>query len=299
MTNPLPQQPGPFEKMLARGRHGDFVVMPNDLIVGLSLLYYGELYELEWQFMRRFVKPGAVVADIGAHIGGLTVPFAKAAGPMGRVHAFEPQPAIHDCLRDNVALNRLENVILHAACVGAEAGALEIPEPDYAAPGNFSGVPFAEEGYGEIRYSATRRIQARCVKLDDALARERLDFVKIDVEGMELDVLKGGETLLRRHQPPLFVENNRPGKSPALIGFLQALGYRMWWHTGAVYNPNNFNRNAENIFGRMHNINMICVARDADAARIPASLRPVAGVNDHVKKPQGVMVSTAGDVTGI
>ncbi|MBI3420190.1 MAG: FkbM family methyltransferase [Proteobacteria bacterium] len=296
---PIPQDSSPPpEKMLVKGRHGQFVVIPEDLLVSLSLLYYGEYHEHEWQFVRRFLSFSQVVVDAGANLGTFTVPFSKAVGPYGRVRSFEPQPVIFECLRETVAQNRLDNVTLHNLCLGREACTLEITEPDYTQPGNFSGLPFRETGFTEVKFSQNR-IRAECVTLDSVLAGSRLDFLKIDVEGMELDVLEGAKNSLARYRPVVYLENNRPKNSPPIITLLQDLGYRMWWHTGALFNPNNFSGRQENIYGLMHNINMICLPPGADAGLIPASLRAVQGPDDHISLGGGkVLASPADDVDG-
>jgi hypothetical protein len=176
---------------------------------------------------------------------------------------------------------------------------LDIFEPDYSQPGNFSGLPFKEEGFHEVRFSSNR-IKTRCVKLDDVLKDSRFDFLKIDVEGMELEVLQGGEQSIAKNKPVIYLENNRPQKSPPLLAFLQKHGYKMWWHTGGLFNPNNFNKNAENIYGVMHNINNICLPPGADESLISPGMRPVKDVNDHVVLEDGkVIPSFADDVTGI
>jgi FkbM family methyltransferase len=265
----------------------------------LSLLYYGEYHEHEWQFVRRFLKLSHVVVDAGANLGTFTVPFAKAVGPYGKVISFEPQPVIFDCLQNTVALNKLENVQLHRACLGNAPGNVEIFEPDYSQPANFSGVSFADEGPGDVQYSQ-KKISAPVLTLDSVLQNQRLDFLKIDVEGMELEVLQGAQEALKKHQPVIYLENNRKPKSPAIIRLLQEQGYRLWWHTGAIFNPHNFAKCAENIYGGLHNINMVCLPQSVDTGFIPVSMRPVMGPDDHIiLAPGKVIPSFASDVTGL
>jgi FkbM family methyltransferase len=300
--HPEPQfspQATQIEKLLVKGRHGSFVVIPEDLIVSLSMLYYGEYHEHEWQFVKRFLKPSQVIVDAGANLGTFTVPFAKTVGELGKVISFEPQPVIYGCLKETVALNQLTNVELHHCCVGNGDYELEIAEPDYSQPGNFSGVPFKEEGFTEVKFSPNR-IRTQCVTLDGVLKDSRFDFLKIDVEGMELEVLQGAEKSIASRKPVIYLENNRPQKSPPIIAFLQKHGYRMWWHTGPFFNPNNFSRNDKNIYGAMHNINNICLPPGADESLIPTSMRPVTDVNDHIKLASDrIIPSLADDVTGV
>jgi FkbM family methyltransferase len=303
MTLPLPTAPAPtsppLEKMLVKARHGMFVVIPEDLIVSLSLLYYGEYHEHEWQFVRRFLNVSQVIVDAGANLGTFTVPFSKTVGTYGKVISFEPQPVIHGCLKETIALNKLENVDLHRKCLGSEPGEIEIYEPDYTKPGNFSGLPFREITYNEVHFTQNL-IRTPVVTLDSILNGSRMDFLKIDVEGMEIDVLKGGEQAIAKHKPVIYTENNRPLKSPALISFLQKHGYKMWWHTGVFFNPHNFARRDDNIYGVMSNINMICLPPGANETLIPQGMRPVTGPDDHVVMGDGrVIPSFASDVSGV
>src|ERR1043166_3916451 len=193
---PLPdEQTGLPPRILVKGRHGYFMVIDNDLMVSLAMRFYGEHGEMEWHFLKRFFKPGFVALDIGAHLGTFTVPFARAVGQTGKVIAFEPQPFIHECLQATILLNKLPNVILRRTCVGNAAGLLEIAEPDYNQAGNFSGLPFGEDTFTQVLFTE-KRISAPCVRLDDTFNESRLDFIKLDIEGMELDALKGAEKLI-------------------------------------------------------------------------------------------------------
>jgi FkbM family methyltransferase len=285
--------------MLVRGRHGFFVILPDDLIVGMSLLIYGEYHEMEWQFLKRYIKHGQTIVDMGANLGTFTVPFAHAVGPKGKVISFEPQPVIFECLKNTIALNKFQNVELHNACVGNEETTLEIFEPDYASPGNFSGVPFREAGYGEVVFS-NKRITVPCTRLDSVLAGQKVDIIKADIEGMELEALMGAENAITSHHPVLYLENNRRDKSPALIKWLEERGYKMWWHTGAFFNPHNFTKHKENIYGKRHNVNMIALHYPGQQDLLPKSLRPVQGPDDHIiDEGGGVLPSFADDVTGI
>jgi hypothetical protein len=93
-----------------------------------------------------------------------------------------------------------------------------------------------------------------------------VNVIKIDVEGMEADVLSGARALIARTQPVIFVENNLPEKSRALIAQMLGLGYRCWWHLAGYYNQDNFYRNPTNIFATVGRpeINMLCLPRAMD-----------------------------------
>jgi hypothetical protein len=85
------------------------------------------------------------------------------------------------------------------------------------------------------------------IRIDD-LALPRCALIKMDVEGMEIDVIRGATKTITTHHPLLFVENNRPKGSPELVEALSDLGYKCWWHIASYFNPNNFFQNERNIF---------------------------------------------------
>src|ERR1700722_8284406 len=99
---PLAEQPPVRLKCC---RHGPFMYNINDEYIGRALDIYGEFSELENTLFQSLIKPGMTVLDIGANIGVHTVNFAKAATPLGKVIAFEPQRIIYQMLCGNVALN--------------------------------------------------------------------------------------------------------------------------------------------------------------------------------------------------
>ena len=106
--------------------------------------------------------------------------------------------------------------------------------------------------------SATARSRSNVVRLDD-LRLDRLDLIKIDVDGMEQAVLRGGMETIRPLRPKLYVENDRVEASAALIRLIRDLGYRLWWHLPGLYSPNNFRGVPQNIFGTNYiSINMLC-----------------------------------------
>jgi hypothetical protein len=104
---------------------------------------------------------------------------------------------------------------------------------------------------------------------------ERCDFIKIDVEWMELDVLQGTALTIERCRPVLYVENDRPAKSSRLIDCLQHLGYLLYWHTPTLFNPANYLGETENVFGDIVSLNMLCLP-DRVTLKVNG-LRPVVG----------------------
>ena len=238
---------------LVAGRDGYFLVNRNDFYIGQALEIYGEHGASEAQFLKRLVKPGDHVIEVGANIGTHTVGLAKQVGPVGKVFAFEPQRACFALLQAQIALNLLDNILAFNEGLGAQRGELFMPVPDYLNPGNFGAVSLVEDGAG-------RREKVQVGTLDQHFPEGfSAALVKIDVEGMERQVLEGGQFLLERCKPLLYLENDRVAESPALIDFLLQRGYRLYWHIPPLFNPANCFNVSRNVYGNVASFNMLGV----------------------------------------
>jgi FkbM family methyltransferase len=243
---------------LTNGRYGPIVYNRNDAYVGRSIETYGECCELEIELLRQLCGPGSTVFDVGANIGTHTVALAQRVGESGFVVSFEPQRVVFQTLCANVAVNSLLNVECVHAAVGATAGTVLIPDLDYNAPANYGGI-------SPKLFASGRPV--RVVTLDEYLAFAAVDLIKIDVEGMELEVLEGGRRFVERFRPIMYVENDRLEKSEALISAIAAIGYRLFWHLPPLFNPANVRGVKKDVFGGIVAANMLCVPREK-AARI-------------------------------
>jgi FkbM family methyltransferase len=244
-TEPLVELPADHVRM-KRCRYGPMLYLKNDLFVGRSLDCYGEYSEGEMELLRQIIQPGQLVLDVGANIGTHTVAFAKLTGPNGAVLAFEPQRLLFQVLCANVALNGLAHVFTHHAAVGRRSGRVLVPTLDVTAEQNFGALSLDGWKTGE---------KVRLMTIDE-LELPACDLVKIDVEGMEGDVIAGGESTICRFQPILYVEYEH-GRPAELIQQLFDLGYRLYWHVIPMFNPDNFFRNPENVFGNVSSFSMV------------------------------------------
>ena len=260
-------QPFPSFIELTPSRYGRMFYPKNDKYVGGSFRDYGEFSEGEVQIFTHFIQRGAIVLDVGANIGAHTVPMAHLVGPGGMVVAFEPQPVLHQILCANLAINSVTNTRTYAMALGKSQGTCTIPILDYAAPNNFGGIGMDMVADGEL---------VPLSRLDD-FGLERVDFLKLDVEGFESQVLEGAAATIERCRPVMYVENDREEKSPGLIQQLFDMGYRLWWHTPPLFNPNNFKGNPENIFPRICSVNMLAMHRDKT---FKTDLRPIMAPSD-------------------
>ena len=190
---------------------------------------------------------------MGANIGTIAVPLAQHVGSAGFLYAFEPQRVVFQTLCANVALPSLVNVECVPAAVGAVHDTLHLPDIDCDKPSNFGGV-------GMGAFATGRPVQQ--VVLDDYLDRGPFSLVKIDVEGMELDVLRGAQRIIEAHRPILYVEDDRGDKAADLESALRDLGYRMYRHNPLLFNAQNHRGNQDNIFGDASFINLMCIPKE-------------------------------------
>lgn len=246
--------PDGFNRM-CQARAGLMLYNRHDMYIGRSLELYGEFSEGEVELFRQTIKPGMLAVEVGANIGAHTLALSKLVGDQGRVFAFEPQRIVYQTLCANLALNSVLNVDCRCLAVGAEAGSLFVPPLDYNATNNFGGLGLGGYASGEPTQVITL----------DALNLPRCEFLKADVEGMELEVIKGAEATIRRCQPMLYIENDREEKSSALIRYIDSLEYDLYWHRPPLFNPSNFLKNPENVFGQIVSSNMFGIHKSVQA----------------------------------
>lgn len=208
--------------IIAKGKTACYLIPRHDRYVGRSLAELGEFSPLEFDTWRPYLKPGHVVVDVGANLGAHTIAFAQTVTNTGAVIAFEPQRGLYNMLCGSLALNSITNVDAYPYAVGRESGSTTIPPIDYDQPNNFGGVEMGNYPDG---------LRVRQVTID-SLHLANLDFLKIDVEGMELDVILGAERTLDRLRPVISAEADRDFTTKAypLLARLLRWGYRVWWH---------------------------------------------------------------------
>ncbi len=220
-------------------RYGKIMYNQLDQYVGRSLQLYGEYCQGEADLFDQIIRPGHIVIEAGANIGAHTVHLAQLAGESGQVWAFEPQRLVFQLLAGNIALNSLTNVHCLPNCLGDTDGqTLNVPVLDVNVVNNWGGLELGSWKTGEP-------VQVITV---DSLDLPGCDFFKIDVEGMELQVLRGAQKTISKYHPIIYTEIDRIEKNDELFRYLRFLGYRLYRHTPSLYNPDNYFHNPENVF---------------------------------------------------
>lgn len=174
--------------------------------IDFSIFLFGGFELATLRLYASILKPGDIVLDIGANIGAHTLPFAKLVGARGKVYAFEPTQYAFEKLKRNVDANPAMSAsieLVHAMLVSADRNSIT--------PEIYSSWPLrSEDGLHEQhRGKLMSTSQAIAITLDEFVTAQqidRIDFVKLDVDGNEADVLAGSANTLRRFRPRVLME---------------------------------------------------------------------------------------------
>jgi FkbM family methyltransferase len=175
--------------------------------------YHGILDEDDLEFFRRCVGPESVALDVGANIGLVSIPLGRRLRSLGgRLWSIEPVASNAARLRANIELNGLSTTVMAIECaLGESEGHMEIGRENTggAETGNAVLRPGATDFGASLEWSTTRVRRLDDVTRECALTR--LDLIKIDVEGAELSVLRGGMETISRFRPIIYGEFSAPG----------------------------------------------------------------------------------------
>ncbi len=188
----------PFRKIhlyLTKLLKSDFVEVDGhkmylDSLDTMRLSFYGLHEPFETEILKKEIKEGDVVLDIGANIGYYTLIFAKLVGDNGKVYAFEPDPESFQLLSKNVEINGYKNVILIKKAVSDKNGKTKLF--------------ISKHNKGDNRIydpkDDSESIEVDVIRLDDYFKKDysKLDFIKLDVQGAEFNVLLGSLGILQK-----------------------------------------------------------------------------------------------------
>ena len=178
---------------IIKGKYANIAILENDQCISRFVEMTGKL-DHDDSIMTRilpYIKQGAIVVDVGAYIGDHTIAYAKKVGNEGAVFAFEPSQPTFECLEYNLKGYK-DTVLCFNMALGKEAGkcSLQSVETNY-------GMNYINSDSGEIE-----------VRTLDSFNLGGLDFLKIDCEGYELDVLEGAKETINKYRPIMFIEIN-------------------------------------------------------------------------------------------
>ena len=164
-----------------------------------SLVFQSNYEFNETNLVKKVIKPGWTVIDVGANFGWYSIHFAQLVGQNGNVFSFEPIPETYEELNSNIKLNSCQNIKAFDFALGNKDGNISFGAP------NFDGGSLVSSEF--LKYS--KRIQTTMRKLDDVIKEQKInkvDFIKADIEGGELNMLKGAEKLLEYFRPKILIE---------------------------------------------------------------------------------------------
>lgn len=221
-------------------QYGEMVFPNNDTVIGKSMQLYGEWAGIELAELARFISTGDTVLDVGGCYGTHAIAFASMVGQEGRVITFEGSDKNFEILRRNVAASVLSTTI----------------EPNLAI------ISASSNDFFDLKQNKTNSGASQLISADqeitevsrngitlDEMSFNRVDFIKIDVEGMEQQVLLGAQKLISKFSPVIFFEVNTIAGALAAISALQGHDYQFFGTATPAYNTQNIFGNRENIFG--------------------------------------------------
>ena len=200
------------------------VVVPDslDLITPYVLLEQEDWFEDEIKFLRRLLKPGQQAIDIGANFGVYALSMARTVGPTGRIFAFEPASGTAELLELSAAANAFAQVVLDRRALSAASGTARLSLHQNS---ELNALVRGTPGPGATEEVAVTTLD-ECM---ETYGWHDIDFVKIDAEGEEAAILKGGARFFSQ-QSPLIQYEIKAGKDlhMELVDGFAALGYRSY-----------------------------------------------------------------------
>ncbi|WP_081336083.1 FkbM family methyltransferase [Burkholderia vietnamiensis] len=265
-------------------RYGTMIFNRNDDTIGQSLIKYGEWSEAETFLFSQIVRQGDTVVEVGANIGSHTVMLSQAVGDSGAVFAFEPQRHVFQVLCANLVINHCLNVHANQCAIGDTDGTIDFPAIDPRNQNNFGATSVYSKNTGFERIPLKRL---------DSIDFCRVDFLKADVEGFEINVLRGGLKVIEKYRPILHLEylNHYTGdESQRYLELLSPLGYRLWYYITPLYNRFNFLNNEKNIFEGLWSFDAIAVPTECGEMQ---GLHEIKASDGHMKCDDGDQWRTA------
>jgi len=220
-------------------------LLPEPVFQAIRRFYYvrvvrsvSEASEADLEIVRYLVNPGNRAVDVGANIGVYTKHLSNLVGDSGRVYAIEPLPLTFDLLRANVRALALRNVELMNCAVSSKNGQVTMAVPVIAGEENFYRARIVQEWRAN-----SHRVEVESRTLDTLFAGQPypIAFIKCDVEGHELDCIRGGADLVRRYHPAWLIEITGDPDDPtstahAVFHMLLAESYEAYWFDGVALN---------------------------------------------------------------
>ncbi len=199
----------------------------NDLGIGRELALYGVHETNSTAEVKRLIKPGMKILEAGANIGYYALLETKLAGPSGHLYAIEPSPQNFEMLKKNLELNGIRNADLYQAAFGEKRSKVKFYVYDRSNLSSF--IKRDEMG---MEYT---EVEVDMMTLDDFIKFKKVDFIRMDVEGYELEILKGAKNILSSSEKPelFFIEvhsellHKKGSSAREIVEMLGGYGYEV------------------------------------------------------------------------
>jgi FkbM family methyltransferase len=192
--------------LISRPEKNGVIVLPNGLRLWIDpvndngverSIYYSGSYESGTiDFIKKHLKKGDCFVDVGANIGLMSIEASESVGSQGKIYSFEPHPDTAKILRFNIDLNSFENIEVIEKGVGSKSGEAKIYDRWDVNRGGASvfSANNNQEGFA-----------IQLVVLDEVFQKIDIQLIKIDIEGYELEALKGAKRILSSENPPILI----------------------------------------------------------------------------------------------
>jgi FkbM family methyltransferase len=260
----------PQYTLLQPSRYGWHVCMINDM-QSMGVMFQGDVCPVEADLLCSFLNPGDAVIDVGASVGSFALAFASAVAPTGKVFAMEPQGLPYQCLVANTVINSLSHIIFpFQVAVGEAPGEIGVPVLNPRNP-NHGGCSLIGEA-GDAKIPTT-------LITIDSMRVPSCRLIKVDVEGMEPQVLKGAYETIAKFRPILWVEHLnyaqteglRADTKADLIAIFDEHDYEARKIQTPSFSPANIRRQRTNPFGDwVGDQNVLAVPRGQPFPEAPA-----------------------------
>ncbi len=188
---------------------------------GLAGINYQDIY-----FLKEFIKEGNYCVDIGAHLGYYTLPLSRMVKSAGKIFAVEPMSKFHDTLINLLKKNKIQNVTVYQTALGGEGEYVEMGIPKI---GNTKKFAYARVKRQDAALDYLESEKVRNESGDNLFKQlPRLDFIKCDVEGLEVPVFASMMGTLSVHHPVLLCELADKNERIKLYEMIAPLGYQCY-----------------------------------------------------------------------
>jgi FkbM family methyltransferase len=226
--------------------HGPMYYAIDDAPIGHALREYGEWSMHEFRVLEACVRVASSVLDVGANIGSHALGLARAIGPQGTLHAFEPRAFPQTLLLENLRSNGQGQAVVHRACVGAEGGCPSLAQH----------VPDAHADLGADGADGTATVPVLTL---DGMALHNVSLLRIDAERAAAAVLLGARRILEEQTPVLYFKAKSVEGSIDALRFMKGRPYALYLHRSPAFNARNYRKSAHNIFGVATETNVLAV----------------------------------------